>query len=411
MRLNLLRSLVLTCVFTLIGSPGFAQQPSDEAALRAEVTRLREALDALEARLAALEGTTQGVPAPTAPPQQAVATPEPPAVVPSGGGGVGNSKVFNPDTSLLANFVGAAGRNPVSDQPSLQLTEVEAAFQAVVDPYARADFFLAAGPDGLEIEEGFITFTSLPASLLLKVGKMRAQFGKVNMIHTHLMPTADRPLVTENLVGGEEGLSDSGFSLSKLVANPFMFIEATGEVFRGNSSVFQSSERSKLNYVGRLRGYRDLTEGSNIDLGASVAFGPTEVGPDLNKRLIGMDATFRYRPLRRAIYKRFQARTELVWSRQTFPAAAQEKAFGYYGLGEYQFARRWYVGGRYDRSARALDASLRDTGGSLFLTFWPSEFSQIRSQYRRTNYAEGVKANEFLTQFSFAIGAHGAHVF
>jgi len=217
--------------------------------------------------------------------------------------------------------------------------------------------------------------------------------------------------VTENLVGGEDGLSDSGFSLSKLVANPFLFIEATGEVFSGHSNVFQSSERSQLNYVGRVRGYRDLTEGTNIDLGTSVAYGPTDVGPGLNKRLIGIDATFRYRPLRRAIYKRFQARTELIWSQQDSPAAANENAFGYYGLGEYQFARRWYVGGRYDRSQRALDASLQDDGGSFFLTYWPSEFSQIRGQYRRTNYSEGVKANEFLFQANFAIGAHGAHVF
>ena len=35
---------------------------------------------------------------------------------------------------------------------------------------------------------------------------MRAQFGKVNTLHTHALPTVDRPLVTENLVGGEEGL-------------------------------------------------------------------------------------------------------------------------------------------------------------------------------------------------------------
>ena len=47
----------------------------------------------------------------------------------------------------------------------------------------------------------------------------------------------------------------------------------------------------------------------------------------------------------------------------------------------------------------------------MFVTFWPSEFSQVRGQYRRTNYAEGVTANEFLFQFNFSIGAHGAHVF
>jgi hypothetical protein len=47
----------------------------------------------------------------------------------------------------------------------------------------------------------------------------------------------------------------------------------------------------------------------------------------------------------------------------------------------------------------------------VFLTFWPTEFSQIRGQYRRTNFAEGIRGNEFLFQFNFSIGAHGAHVF
>src|SRR6266480_1484115 len=167
--------------------------------------------------------------------------------------------------------------------PSQQLNEVEVAFQADVDPYARADFFLSAGPEGLEIEEGYVTFTALPQHLLLKVGKMRAQFGKVNATHTHLMPTVDRPLVTENRVVGEEGLSDSGFSLSRLIANPILYVEATGEVFSGHSNGFHSDRRSELNYVGRVRAYRDLTEGSNIDFGTSVAFGPTEVGPDAKK--------------------------------------------------------------------------------------------------------------------------------
>ena len=398
-----IRSVAIAFVLVLTSSSAFAQQPSEVEALRAEVARLRQALEALETKLAALPGGAAPEAAPPA------LSPQPDVAVQSAAP-AGASKVFNPDTSVLANFAGVGGRNPASEQPPLQLSEVEVAFQADVDPYARADFFLSAGPAGLEIEEGFLTFTALPQHFLLKVGKMRAQFGKVNATHTHLMPTVDRPLVTENLVGGDEGISDSGFSLSKLVANPFLYVEATGEVFSGHSEVFRSQKRSDLNYVGRVRAYRDLTEGSNVDVGTSVAYGPTDLGLNMTKRLIGVDATFRYRPLRRAIYRRFQARTEMVWSQQVM-SAARQNAFGLYGLGEYQFARRWYVGGRYDRSQRALDASIRDTGGSLFLTYWPSEFSQIRGQYRRTNYGDGVKADEVLLQFSFAIGAHGAHVF
>jgi hypothetical protein len=45
------------------------------------------------------------------------------------------------------------------------------------------------------------------------------------------------------------------------------------------------------------------------------------------------------------------------------------------------------------------------------LSYWPSEFSQVRGQYRRTNYGDAPSANEFLFQFQFSIGAHGAHPF
>lgn len=346
--------------------------------------------------------------APPAPPPASTPAPAPPA--PQAAAAT-SSKVFNPDISVIGNFLAVAGKNSVNPSPSLSLTEAEVALQAVIDPYATANFYIGVSPEGAELEEGYATFTALPGNLLLKVGKMRAQFGKVNTLHTHAVPYTDRPLVTENLVGGEEGLSDSGLSLSHLIQMPAIFLEATAEVYQGNSAVFQTSERSRLNYVGRLRAYRDLTEASNLDVGASITRGPTDVGADLNKRLVGVDLTFRYRPLRRAIYRRLNLRTELIWSRQDLPGALHASAFGFYGLGEYQFARRWYVGARVDRSGRVLEADATDTGGSFFLTFWPTEFSLIRGQFRHIKYAEGHRGNEVLFQLSFSIGAHGAHVF
>ena len=345
--------------------------------------------------------------------------PPPPAQTPTGL----SSKVFNPDISVIGNFVGIAGKNDVRAESPLSLTEVEAAFQAVVDAYARADFFVAISPEGAEIEEGFITFTALPANLLLKAGKMRAQFGKLNTLHTHRLPSVDRSLVTDNLLGGDEGLSDAGVSLGYLANNPALFLELIGEVYAANSEVFQSSRRSRLNYLTRVRAYRDLTEDKNLDFGFSAAWGPTDslIEPsgddeeratvELDKRLLGIDLTFRYRPLQRAIYRRLNLRTELLWSEQELPDATTVSAFGFYAVGEYQFARRWYVGARADRSGRAVEADTVDTGASVFVTFWPTEFSQVRGQYRRINYAEGSKGNEFLFQFNFSIGAHGAHVF
>ncbi len=90
------------------------------------------------------------------------------------------------------------------------------------------------------------------------------------------------------------------------------------------------------------------------------------------------------------------------------------RADGYYVFAQYQLGRRWFVGARHDESDHADDSALRDRGNSALLTFWPSEFSQIRAQARQNRHQtlEGTKtANELLVQLQFSIGAHGAHPF
>jgi hypothetical protein len=401
-------------------------------ALKAEIDQLKSdfegRLAALEARLAALEGGQTPPPAATEappPPAAGAAVPSgaegaggPSGTLPVYGGAAAASKVFNPDMAVIGNFLGAAGKNGVSPEPALQMSESEMSLQAIVDPYARADFFISFGEQGVNLEEGFLTFNTLPAGLLMKVGKMRAAFGKVNTLHSHVLPWADRPLVTANLAGGEDGIDDAGISVARLIPNPWMFLEATGQVFRGDSGdVFRSSQRSDLSYVGHVRGYQDVSESANIDIGASVSHGHNASGlvngVDLGRfttDLFGVDATVRWRPLQRAIYHSFIGRSEVIWSRRDQSNGMQD-ASGFYVAGDYQVGRRWYTGLRFDRSDRAEAATLHDSGVSWTVTYWPSEFSQVRGQLRRTNYAEGPTANEFLFQFQFAIGAHGAHPF
>ena len=92
---------------------------------------------------------------------------------------------------------------------------------------------------------------------------MRAAFGKVNSLHNHVLPWADRPLVINNLVGGEDGIDDAGVSVAHLIPNPWIFLEATGQVFRGDSGpeeqpLYQTSQRGQLSYVAppaRLPGH------------------------------------------------------------------------------------------------------------------------------------------------------------
>jgi len=130
--------------------------------------------------------TVAGAAGPDAAFTEPAPSPEPPAApppteVPPGAAGAGrasgplpvygpaSSKVFNPDIAVIGDFLGAIGKND-SDRatPSLELHETEASFQAIVDPYARADFFLVFAPSEVGVEEGFVTFTSLPANFLVR---------------------------------------------------------------------------------------------------------------------------------------------------------------------------------------------------------------------------------------------------
>src|SRR5262249_4623959 len=159
---------------------------------------------------------------------------------------------------------------------------------------------------------------------------------------------------------GEDGIDDAGLSVARLIPNPWIFLEATGQVFRGDSNnLFRSNKRGDLSYVGHLRGYHDLSESTNIALGLSYSRGHNPAGIvdglDVGRfttNLVGVDATVRWRPLQRAIYHSFVGRSEIIWSRRDQPNGLQH-ASGLYVSGDYQFARRWFAGVRLDRSDRA----------------------------------------------------------
>jgi hypothetical protein len=413
---------------------GLAQE-APAAASSTQTQTLEQQLKDLQERIIALEGEVrllkqaQTAPAPAAPPPQpaAPAAAAPPTIVTGGvqlpiyGGATALAKVLNPDISVIGDFLGSAGGNsppPGAAQTqfrSLEMHESELGLQAIIDPYARGDFFFTFGEEGVGLEEGYITFTALPAGFTARAGKMRAAFGKVNTMHNHALPWADRPLVTDNLVGGEDGIDDAGISLERILPAPKgLFLSLTGQLFRGDSGdathpLFTSTRKSDVSAVAHLRSYKDLTESTNLELGLSFARGHNDVGTDFLTRLYGVDATLRWKPLRRSIYRSFVARSEFVWSRrQQIPATV--RSFGYYVSADYQFGRRWFLGGRYDSSERALRARA-DRGASAVLTYWPSEFSQLRWQYRRTDYFAGRDANELLMQVQFVLGAHGAHPF
>ena len=326
--------------------------------------------------------------------------------------------VFNPNMSVIGNFLGFVGHNPVDNQPSLQLKESEIGLQAIVAPFARADFFITFGSQkgDVGVEEGYVTFLTVPGDLLVKVGKMKAAFGKVNTEHPHVRQYADTPLVVTNLLGSEDGIEDSGISVSRLIPMPSeIFLEATAQLFQGTSTnLFEAHSRNDVEPLFHLKAYKDLSESTNLEIGGSWTQGNGVQGPGLHTTLAGADLTFRWKPLRQGLYRSLFVRVEWMQSERQMADGTTVRADGWYALGQYQLGRRWFVGYRHDESDHADEVTLRDRGDSAILTFWPSEFSQLRAQARRIRYDQPggpVTANELLVQLQFVIGAHGAHPF
>jgi hypothetical protein len=404
------RGIIFFGLFLLLSPNASAQTPAQPVP--------EDRLKALEERILSLEGEVKTLKAaaeeaksaPPAPPAEVTAPSA--TVLPVYGGSPLAAKLLNPDISAIGDVTGAVGRNTVRPVPLLELHEMEVGLQAIIDPYARADVFISFGETGVGVEEAFMTFTSLPAGFVAKAGKFRAEFGKSNTTHNHALQTIDRPLMSENLVAGEDGINDAGFSVTHLLPAPKgLFLEGTAQVFRGDSgNVFTSSERKDASVVGHLRGYHDFSDSTNVDIGISYARGHNDLGHPFITQLYGVDATLRWKPLRRSIYHSFLFRNEFVVSKRE-EMTGQRRAFGMYSLAEYRLNRRWTLAGRFDWADRARMPDQTDKGFSTVLTYWPSEFSQLRGQYRFARYAENKDANELRFQLLFVMGAHGAHPF
>ena len=90
--------------------------------------------------------------------------------------------------------------------------------------------------------------------------------------------------------------------------------------------------------------------------------------------------------------------------------AGDMDAFGLYGSADYQFARRWFAGARYDWSERAYDSTLVTRGRRCSHLLAERVQPDPRAVPAHA-ICRRATANELLFQFLFSIGAHGAHPF
>ena len=331
---------------------------------------------------------------------------------------------LNPAISVNGLFGGGYSTHP---QTTRQLTspdfhngfnfqEAEFQFTADVDPYWKANFILAVDRAGnAELEEGYVTSEQLPYDLLprdtsLKLGKFYAGFGKHNLLHAHQFPFIDRPLINQ-AVFGDEGLKEPGLGLSYLLPTSW-FSELAFQGFAGeNESLFRAGEESKRRgaYLGHWKNFFDVSDSTTLEFGNSYVAGRNSDAGHRLSQAIGVDLTMKWRPLRQATEKGLVWQNEYIYFSRDRDRDPASRGGGFYSSLQYQFARNWWIQGRYDLlGVPKLDDGRKNRWTTL-LALVPSEFSALRLQHSYTTQTRGKSVNEILLQMNFTIGAHPAH--
>lgn len=310
-----------------------------------------------------------------------------------------------------------SGPAPGEDEPSnalygqgetfgtgLAIQELELQLTAAVDPYLKANMILAIpGGEGIEAEEVYLTFTSIPR-VLINVGKMREPFGRENLAHTHALLTIDRALISQRVFGAE-GQSDMGVNAALLLPLPWYSELILGVDAGKNEVLYDSGLPGGLGSYARWKNQGDLGATGSLELGVS---GATGLNAYEGRSLAGgADLTFRASGRAQNQWRRLIWQNELlVMSRENAPDDAQ--LGGLYSTLELSPSKRVWVGGRFDYVG-LFSAEAPTVGATAIAMFTPTEFSAFRLQAQRQFLPDNHTVDSLVAQANFTIGTHPAH--
>ena len=318
----------------------------------------------------------------------------------------------NPDLGVVGDFQSSyisRGKKNLD----FYLNETEVSLQAVVDPYARADFFISFGRDaetgkyGVTIEEGYLTTLSLPARLQLKVGKFKEAVGRINPVHAHALPFIDMPNAYVNYFG--DGLNDEGASLSWLLPTKKIYQELVFQVTSGKSESpsFSRGDNNRLIYLSHLKNFFTLNDNATLELGLTGISGGNDSSRTTN--IGAVDLTYKWKPVIMNTYKSLTWQSELYFSKANITANASRKSFGLYSFLQYQLSKRWFLTGRYDYAQRPVNKTIVEQAYSLTAGWLATEFSKIEFEFKTTDDNIASRYYQGWLRWIFVIGAHGAH--
>ena len=238
-------------------------------------------------------------------------------------------------------------------------------------------------------------------NLSLQVGKFFVPIGKHNQLHAHDHPFVAIP-VSYEMVLGEDGIQEIGFGASYLLPVPF-FSEINLQILEGeNDTLFASTLNDGFAYLTRSANSFDLSDETTMDANLAYVFGDNSLsGPYRTTEVLGVDIRFKHKPLGREGYR------TTIWQSEFLTSTREQVKTGFYTYLQQQFAKRWWMQGRYSHSYQGSDRSDQNQY-SFALSYFPSEFLETKLENTHLNqYA--ADENQLFLRLNFTLGAHKGH--
>jgi hypothetical protein len=384
----------------------------DIAALRRTIEEQQRTIEALMKRVTALESAGGAPKQGAETPPDEIPTEQPP-ITPSGSGAA-----FMPDFAVIGNHRGTflvprgyEGRN------RFELSEFEIALQQPI--YTGMTFYanLAGGSDagfGIGVEEAYVSMLRpFNGPFDAFVGKRRIPFGKVNTLHPHAWHYVDQPAPIGAFLG-EEGMFGNGASLNYTLPVRGLFANLDIGLWRSDQDHAGDQPAPGSGIVGdmptaRLWLSRELSAGSELEIGGSQAFGKGENGDTIG--ISGADLTFRSYP---STFSRLQLQAEAFWHTRKHRANETEShtRSGHFALLSYAPDQYNEFGLRYDNTRYPWPIDGREQSLSLIYSNRLTEATIMRLQLKfgdRTTdvYLPARKGyTEVFLQFIWGAGSH-----
>ncbi len=336
-----------------------------------------------------------------------------------------------PDISVVVNMIGyLSDYKKDKNRNEIFINEVETAFQGYIYPEMRADVILALHKHEenyeAEICEAKASFLNLGYGFSGEVGKIHLDFGKINKLHIHHLPTTDKPLVVEKFFGEHE-LAGQGATVKYLIPilpfysqiqaglwiiNSHHHREEEAEVLDINGSTVTvntlAHDNSSFSPADKVYSFRwnssfELSKHKELEIGFSGLKGR---GSHYNEHkdkveIIGTDVTFKWFP---SSYKKWTFQNEWVHLKRKVPVGKLHRD-GFYSFLNYRANKYWDYGLRFDYSENAFPSISYERAFSAVVTRHLTEASYWRVTVKHRNI-NSKNITETWFQLSFGIGPH-----